>query len=421
MGDNIFRVLFTAAKAKITPIVTKIKMWTSWNFIRTRVIASIRDFFSSLLNIKPRDRNDYYEIFGWMVSRRLAFAVVVVVGLFSVFYLVSLRSSVVSDEAEGLKTYSYRSVMLRFAKDKVRITGKGGYLAYEGEVKNGSVTGFGTLYNRDGVVVYRGNFDKNRYQGSGTRYYDSGTLYYSGNFQENQFDGSGKLYRENGSMEYEGEFSHGKKDGQGKLYDNGSNLIYTGGFSQDAILYSDLLGKKVSEISKVYSGQRILYEDEENFTVVLKDIEAMYIGSDNSQSLDDEMSVDAVLVLKDVFEAGGKSLTSIEELRNYFGEAAYEGNSGITMPEAVAMNWMNQKNHVSYEKVEITAGTGSGYDDYIMVEDYDRSYIVYMYSFQKDGLVYTFICDDREGGFAFYSIEKDEDGEIISDQEEAAA
>ena len=186
MGDNLFRVLLASIKAKVTPFVTKVKMWTSWNFIRTRVITKIRDFFTSLLDVKPRHKKDYYSVFGWLVSRRLAMAVVVAVGVLSLYYLFSVQKTLTSARTEGIKTYDYDSIMLRFAEERVRIRGKSGYLAYEGDVKNGSVTGYGTLYNREGVVVYQGNFDKNRYQGNGTRYYDNGTLMYTGNFQERQ-------------------------------------------------------------------------------------------------------------------------------------------------------------------------------------------------------------------------------------------
>ena len=83
MGDNLFKVLITSAKAKVTPLVTKIKLWTSWNFIRTRLITRIRDFFTSLFNVRPRHKKDYYEMFGWLVSRRLAIALMVAVGVFS--------------------------------------------------------------------------------------------------------------------------------------------------------------------------------------------------------------------------------------------------------------------------------------------------------------------------------------------------
>ena len=213
MGDNLFRVLLASAKAKITPFVTKVKMWTSWNFIRTRGISKIRDFFTALLDVRPRHKRDYYSVFGWLVSKRLAMAVLVVIGVLSIYYLYSIHSTLTSARAEGIKTYDYDSVMLRFADEKVRIRGKSGYLAYEGDVKGGAVTGYGTLYNPAGTVVYQGNFDMNMYQGNGTRYYDSGILMYSGNFQENLFDGNGKLYRENGSLAYEGEFALGRVRG----------------------------------------------------------------------------------------------------------------------------------------------------------------------------------------------------------------
>lgn len=406
MGDNLFRVLLASAKAKITPFVTKVKMWTSWNFIRTRGISKIRDFFTSLLDIRPRHKKDYYSVFGWLVSRRLAMAVVVVIGVLSVYYLYSIHSTLISARAEGIKTYDYDSIMLRFANEKVRIKGKSGYLAYEGDVKSGTVTGYGTLYNPAGIVVYQGNFDKNMYQGNGTRYFDSGILMYTGNFQENLFDGNGKLYRENGSLAYEGEFALGKKNGNGKLYDNGSNLVYTGSFSQDELLYSALLGKKVSEVADAYKGKRTLYEDSQNFAVVLEDIDAMYTGWGESQTLDDEMAVDRVLVFRDSFPAGGKNLSTVEELKNFFGAEDYHGNSEVNMPEAVAINWIADHKGGPLRRVDMELT--SEYEDYLIVKDYDVAYTVYIYSFRMDGLIYTFICQDRGENFSFYSIEREE-------------
>lgn len=404
MGDNLFKVLITSAKAKITPFVTKIKLWTSWNFIRTRLISSIRDFFSSLLNVRPRHKKDYYEVFGWLVSKRLAVALVVVVGVISLYYLFSVHSILPSAKAEGIKTYDYDSVMLRFVNDKVRIRGDSGYLAYEGQVENGSVTGYGTLYNSEGIVVYQGNFDKNRYQGQGTRYYDDGAVMYTGNFEQNLFGGSGKLYRENGSLVYDGEFSLGKKDGEGRLYDSGGNLIYTGGFSQDMLLYSELLGKSVSEISKMYVGKRTLYEGEQDFVVILEDIDAMYLGEEEENTLDGDRTAEQVLVLKNDFQTGGAECTTIGELRDYFGEEDYAGNASITLPEAVAASKMASKG-IGFRR-EIEVRTTSEYEDYYQVEDYDNAYMIYLYSFHKDGLIYNFICQDKEERFVFYTIEQ---------------
>uniref|UniRef100_UPI004056C981 hypothetical protein n=1 Tax=Agathobacter sp. TaxID=2021311 RepID=UPI004056C981 len=405
MGDNLLKVLFTSIKAKVTPLVTKIKLWTSWNFIRTKLISSIRDFFFSLLDIKPRHKNDYYEVFGWLISRRLAVAAVVVVGVCSLYYLFCANSIMGSSETGGVKTYPYDSVLLRFAEGNVRILGEDGYLAYEGEVADGAVNGYGTLHNRDGVVVYQGDFENNLYHGNGIQYYDDGTMQYIGSFEQNKFAGTGKLYRRNGSLAYEGEFALGLENGEGKLYDNSSNLVYTGKFHQGEIQYGELLGKKVSEVAEIYTGKRVLYEDESDFAVILKDIDAMYLGEENEDSLEDEMTVEKVLVLKEYFQAGKTACTTIQKLRNVFGEEIYQGNSDIMMAEAVAVNWLAEQGNGSGPRVDVDIT--AVYEDYMTVDDFDSDYTVYLYSFRMDGLVYTFVCEDKESTFSFYFIEKE--------------
>ncbi len=407
MGNNLLQVLVTTIKARITPIVTKLRLWLSWNYIRTQLFTRIRDFLASLLNVRPRHKKDYYEVFGWLISKRLAFAVLVVIGVLSLSYLLTVNKTLKTAKTVGIKTYDYDSLLLRFTTGKVRINGRSGYLAYEGDVEKGSVTGNGKLYNPEGVVVYQGAFVKNKYQGNGVSYYNDGTMEYTGNFVENEFDGTGKLYRENGSLAYDGEFSQGKKDGQGTLYDSGSNEIYTGGFSQDELVYSDLLGKSVSEVAESYSGGRTLYESEDDFAVLLDDIDAIYLGQDNSQSLDDETTVEQVLVLKDTFPTGGETCESVADLEQYFGMPVYEGNSDVTMPEALAINRMVEAGRGG-NAVEMEIR--SEYDDYCIVDGWDASRAVYLYSFEKDGLVYTFVCGDRDGGFSFYSIEREEGG-----------
>ncbi len=156
MGDNLFKVLITSAKAKVTPLVTKVKLWTSWNFIRTRVISKIRDFFASLLNVRPRHKKDYYEAFGWLISRRLAIALVVVVGVLSLYYLFSVHSVLPSGKTERVKTYAYDSILLRFAEEKVRILGESGYLAYEGQVEMAASPGMALCIIPRGASCIRG-------------------------------------------------------------------------------------------------------------------------------------------------------------------------------------------------------------------------------------------------------------------------
>lgn len=405
MGNNIWNVLITTLKAKITPIVNKIKTWTSWNFIRTQLISRLRDFFSSLFDVKPKNKKDYYSIGNWLVSKKLAFAIVVVVGIISLIYFFSVNKSLSTARTEGIKTYSYDSVLLRFASEKVRITGKSGYLAYEGDVADGSVTGYGTLYRPDGSMVYQGNFLQNRYEGSGSLYYPTGVLNYKGYFQANEFQGIGSLYRENGTLLYEGDFVAGLEDGAGKLYDTGSNLIYTGNFSQGEIQYNSFLGKLLSEVADMYTGRRVLYENEENFVVVMEDIDAMYLGSDSGNALDDEMAVEKVYVLQDYFPVGTKRCETIPQIKNHLGISVYEGYSDIILPEAVAAKYLEEKN--AFFPIKADMETTAEFEDYYTVDSFEETGTVYLYSFYKDGLIYTFVCEEKGDEFLFYSIEKE--------------
>ncbi|MCR4589443.1 MAG: hypothetical protein K5668_01315 [Lachnospiraceae bacterium] len=412
MGENLFSVLFTTIKSKFAAIVSKLRLWTSWNFIRTRVIGGIRDFFFGLLDVRPKHKNDYYTVFGWMVSKKLAYASLVVVGILSLWYIGAtskIFSSFMKDG--GIRTYSYDSVLLRLASNKVRIKGKSGYLAYEGDVSKGYVTGEGTLFSPDGITLYTGTFEKNRYEGSGTQYYESGILHYNGNFHDNLYEGKGILYREDGSEEYEGDFVAGIKEGQGRLFDSGGNTIFEGSFSSDQVVYSSLLGKSAEEVRQMYYGNQVLYEENENtgsnFAVMMPDINALYYAAGDSEATDDSEKVQAVYVLSDVFQSGKYEADAIDELINIFGEPVYEGNSAVIMPEAVAINYLNRTKRAFNGRVNMD--TTENYSDDIIINAIDDNYNVYIYTFSRGNLIYSFVCNDKGGFFDFYEIMESEE------------
>lgn len=403
-------MLLASIKAKITPLVTKFRQITSENFIRTRVIAKIREFFVLLFDVRPKNKKDYYEVFGWLISKKLAYAIVVVIGVLSMIYLVSIRSMYLPQKQEdGIKTYDYDDVMLRFAKGKVRIRGKSGYLAYEGDVEKGSVTGSGNLYGVDGTLLYQGEFAQNEYEGSGTQYYPDGTMHYKGAFSGNLYEGTGKLYRENGTLSYDGEFARGMKEGTGKLYAAGDKPVYEGSFSKDQLVYSALLGKSTAEVAQAYTGSRVIYRNDSDFTVLMPDIQALYIGVTDEANLEEQVMVDSVYVLKDSILVGDQECTTIKDLKAAFGEIVYEGNSIVTLPEAVAINYLNTKKQTMNGSVELE--TTDEYTDVITVNRIQDDYPVYLYSFRKDGLLYTFVCKDKNDTFSFYSIMSEEGAE----------
>ena len=79
---------------------------------------------------------------------------------------------------------------------------------------------------------------------------------------------------------------------------------------------------------------------------------------------------------------------------------------GFTQPEAILDRYAFQLSggmatDVAAERI---------YDDYYRVTDYDREKEVFLYSFEKNGLIYTFVGQDQQGTFSYYSITEAEGG-----------
>lgn len=407
MGQNLFTVLFSTIKSRFASLVSKIRLWTSWNYIRTRLTGLIRDFFYKLLDVRPKHKNDYYTIFGWMVSKRLAYFVIIMIGVLSIWYI-SVTTKIFSSigVTGGLRTYDYNSVLLRLADNKVRIRGKSKYIAYEGEVSKGYVTGEGTLFSPDEVVLYNGTFEKNKFEGAGTQYYDTGMLHYNGNFHENLYEGIGTLYREDGTEEYEGDFFQGMKEGHGKLFDGGNNELYEGSFAADNIVFSELLGKDTSEIREMYFGDMTLYEATPDLggdsALLLEGINVICHEVSDGGAADDTPKTQTVYVLSDEFRTGVTKANDISDLGALMGAPVYEGNSNIIFPEVIAVNNLNVRKYAVNGKVNMD--TTEEFSDFITVNSFDEGYVLYVYTFRRGDLMYSFYSSEAGENFDFYSV-----------------
>lgn len=402
-GADLLSILIQTIKSRMTGLVTKFKLWTNWNFIKNKVIIKIRDFFASMLGVKPRNKDDYYTIGNWMFSKRLLYALVIIIGVVSIWYISSETSLFKRFSEDGVRTYKYNSVRLRTAKGHVRITGRSGYLAYDGNVSNGYVSGEGTLYNKAGNVVYTGTFDRNKYEGNGTCNYDSGNIKYRGTFHENLFEGDGTLFREDGTRSYSGSFAAGMKNGLGILYDSGENEIYSGTFSSDNIVYSELLGKSVAEANDCYKGKKDLYTTNDESVVIMDDIGAVYHATRDEEALDDDEVVDSVYVISDHYNFGGDELKTIEDLAETFGDPVYQGNSNVILPEAIAINELNEHKKALNGRVKMELD--QTFSDVAAVKSFDNSYVVYITTFRRGDIMYSFVTDsDDDNTFDFYYI-----------------
>ncbi len=340
-----------------------------------------------------------------MVSKKLAFAVVIIVGVLSVVFIYSSWSGLFpGSKNDGIKTYDYNDVLLKFSKGTVRIRGKSGYLAYEGDVSNGACNGQGTLMNPAGFVVYQGSFANSMYEGTGNQYYQDGTLWYQGAFHENLHSGTGRLFRTNGSLEYEGEFALDMKEGQGTLYDFGHNPIFTGQFTLDDIKYSDLIGKKAGEIVSAYSGKRTLYQAEGERTRFMPDISAMTVEYLDEDSIDTEATVEQVYVMKDSFNTAEGPVKTFNSLAPYLGQPVYVGVSYATLPEILTVNKLNAASEGIVMNGPADIDMTSVFTEYTEVGSYDEEYEVYLHTYHKDGLLYTFVTEQGLDTFSFYYI-----------------
>lgn len=403
MFTQLFTILKNTVQRAFVPIITKLRILRSSTSRSVYFRNAVVKFFTKHFSVKPRDKDDYFAVWKWLISKRLVITLLIIIGVVSGFYVTTVNP-IFKRESDGIKSYSYKSVPLRFAKGQVKIRAKSGYVAYIGDVSKGQVEGEGTLYNKDGGMVYTGSFAQNQYNGTGTLYYPEGLVCYEGGFKDNQYNGQGTLYRRNGSKEYTGDFKSGMKDGEGVLYNTGNNQVFSGNFTKDCILYSDFLGKATQDITGMYTGERTIYQDEDWFAVSMNDIDAIYCAKKQEQTLDEQNMIESIYILSDTFLYRGQVYTGVSEIQNAVENLSYDGNSLVTMPEAVAIKKISDKRDSSLDDIELD--TEVIYSDVITVNDFESDYAVYLYSFTDNGIQYTFFCADQYGNFDFYLMEK---------------
>ncbi len=403
--NNLLSVLLSTLKAKITPIWTKLKYWTSRSFIQAKILTKIRNALSSIFQIKPRNKADYYPLFGWLISKRLARALVVVVGVLCICYFIWVNpfEDISDGISTGEKIYSYDSFPLRFADGEVKIKAEAGYIAYEGNVADGHASGYGQLYGSDGALIYKGNFEKSKYNGNGTLLYPIGQKQYTGEFKDNVFEGKGTMYRENGTKLYQGDFAGGVFEGTGTLYNSADTEVFSGSFHNGELVYSQLLGMTTAGLTEMYKGNRLIYQMDESWTVVLEDIDAIYVTSSGENVLEDDVKVSELYVAKDEFVYGDYKIKTIDELKTVLGSPVFEGNSVITFPEAVGISWMNANGKDIPVNAEISAQ--ELFDGVWSADSYSEDILVYLYVFQVEDITYTFVAGDRNSNFFMYVLE----------------
>lgn len=402
---NLLRIFKNSAGKKVKPKLQKVKSKYSKKTLQNKMTKKADSFFSKSLDLKPRSKDDYYNVGRWMVSKRLAAFGVMLALLIIVFYFAVISPISIFGESEnGVRIYSYKSIPLRLVSGNVKIKDESGDIAYEGRVEQGRANGQGKLYYQGGKsVLYDGNFEDSKYSGRGTLYYDNGMVCYQGEFADNEFNGTGIYYRQSGSRMYEGDFKNGLADGTVNYYSSSDNLIYTGAYSKGMLLYSSLLGNSATDVTASYKGTTNVYYNEDIFLVELKDINVIY-GDDSEQGImEDSATAANIYVLHNNCYIAGRVCSSIPEVRELIGEPVYEGNVDAEVQEALALAsdsdvYGSTDAYIYLDVEKVVDGVYELREFYV-----DRAF--YIYTFQYEGVQYTFYCDDNSGDFFMYQLQ----------------
>ncbi|MCR5777168.1 MAG: hypothetical protein K6G84_07115 [Lachnospiraceae bacterium] len=401
---NPITMIYRAVIAKITPLFSKLRMWFSWTFISNKLNMAVRSTTAEVFKVRPRSEDDYYKLFGWKIAKKLVIAGSIALIVMCCAYMVAVMPA--KNVKKGVKNYKYNSIVLKYMKSgKVGILGKSGYLAYVGDIVDGTVTGFGKLYSPEGTLVYSGEFANGEYNGKGKRYYADGSLKYDGTFVSNYFDGEGTFYRSDGTRLYSGSFVSDMKDGEGKLFDTAGNEIFHGEFSKDNIVYKQFLGKNSSELSEYYKGKSELYTYNDGFIKTMPGIEAVVSGASGEDTLEGKAGIDGIYILKDSFCFNDKSdIKDLSAVTKILGKPIYQGNTNLTAQEAIALTYAEGASLELRKSVELKKS--DVLKDASMITGYTASLPVYIYVYESEDCTYTFYTQNNQNDFFMYLIKQ---------------
>lgn len=404
---NIFQIFKNSASKKLKPKLRKNAAKYNKKVVQGALTKKADSFFTKSMDFRPRTEEDYYIVGWWMVSKKLAFFGVLVCLLIILFYFTVISPvSVFGESEDGIRIYSYDSIPLRLVSGVVKIKDAEGNIAYEGRVDSGLANGTGKLFypGMERKLWYEGNFTDSKYSGKGTLYYENGMVCYEGEFSENEFNGMGTFYRQNGSKMYEGEFMDGLPDGMMNYYSSSDRLVYTGAYSKGMLLYASLLGNSSMDITESYKGKTNVYYNDEIFLVELEEIGAIY-GDDSEQGILQDSAVAAnIYVMEEECYIGGAVCSSIAGVKEITGNPVYEGWVEPEIQEILALSSKQEQHNFfgSYAFVGLKEDLSGVYE----MTDYDMDFMLYIYTFQYEGIQYTFYCKDKNSNFVMYLLQE---------------
>ena len=111
----------------------------------------------------------------------------------------------------------------------------------------------------------------------------------------------------------------------------------------------------------------------------------MYRIDQMQTSVEDEPVISQVYVLNSELIYGQTVISSLDDLTKVMGEPEFQGNTYITLPEAVAVELINQKGNPL--NIDTQLETAAVYDEVQTVKSYRTMSEIYLYVYQTDDLI----------------------------------
>lgn len=358
---------------------------------------------STFLDVRPRGKDDYFAAGRWLISRRLAYAALLLAGIWGIWYL--LGSLPAPPDASGgekaLPAYRHSSHALKNFTGEARVLARGGYTAYIGALSGGLAEGNGVLYGQDGGVVYEGAFSANRYEGQGRLYFSGGELQYEGGFSRNLFDGSGTLYAAGGTLAYQGDFQSGLRHGAGDLYGASGRKLFTGRFYQDSIVFSDFLDRPATVLGEAFLEPAHTYRAGETACAAYPALGALCETASSETALESGPAVRRIFLWGQNLPFG---TLEAAELDRILGAPVYAGDSLVSFAELAAICELQSRDAGAFPTVSAPEFE-KPFDEVSVLGSFTPSETVYLRAYQAGGLLYTFYFPSRYEPCGFSAIE----------------
>lgn len=399
------KTITAGIKGRFYQLTYRVRKYFNPRYLARLFNNKIKRLLLVLFDYTPKDASDYYSFGRWLVSKKLAILLVLVVGMFSTMYLLNFIPAIPSGgqvvARSDLSSYRYNDIRLRGFTGKAQLLGRGGRVYYQGELKSGKATGAGTLYNWEGSMVYTGSFDNNLYHGQGRMYYPDGGVCYQGEFTNNLYHGQGVGYDESGVKRYEGAFAQGLYEGEGTLYSSAGSPVYRGPHHQGAVDVLQFLGVENTLLGQSFVGAKRVYVERFSTTAVFTDLSVVY---EVAAPLDGTTPTVSRLYATDPAQIGAETAQTSAELRQRFGAPLYYGDTTLNTAEYCVLEELERTGRQDFAGVYQYTSRRSGGELYTM--EVEQPQEIYLESYSDQEYLYTFYFADRQGAYCFYSVAK---------------